>query len=136
MAPRRQLYAGKPLSWWLWVGYWIALFTVTHVPMSGEGELPVRHADKAIHIGLYFLLVWLGGRHLTRTARPLPSRLLFTWAAGYAAYAAVDESLQSFVSRTMSLGDWFADVAGILLATVLLARRTESTKLSEPNDAA
>lgn len=135
MTPRGQPYAAKPLSWWLWVGYWIALFTVTHVPMSGGDGLPVPHVDKAIHVGLYFLLVWLGGRHLARTVRPQPVRVLFAWAAGYAVYALFDEFLQSLVSRTMSLGDWLADVAGILLATVLLARRPGSTKLSEPGEA-
>jgi len=45
---------------------------------------------------------------------------LLLWAAIYVLYGAFDEWSQQFVHRSTSLADWYADVLGILTATVLL----------------
>ncbi|MGB2987347.1 MAG: VanZ family protein [Phycisphaerae bacterium] len=111
---------------WLWIGYWIGLFIATHVPLAGRGLVTVEHGDKLIHFAVYFLLTWLGGRHLLATGRHRAFSTLLIWAAIYALYAAVDEWLQSFVGRTMSLHDWLADLAGIVAASFVLARRPPS----------
>ena len=107
----------------LWLGYWIALFAVTHRPFAGGVGLPIPGADKGIHLVLYFILAILGGRYLRASAGGLSLTRLIRWACVYAAYGALDEWLQQFVSRTPSWGDWFADVGGIVLATVVLWRK-------------
>ena len=117
---------------WMWVGYWVCLFVVMHVPMAGTGAPTVPHADKVAHILLYFILAGLGGRYLMAIGRA-STREMITWAVGYAAYAALDEWLQPFVHRSMSLGDWVADVVGVAGATILiLLLRRRAGPLSEP----
>lgn len=121
-------------SWWLWIGYWVGLFVVTHVPLGGKGPTVVPFADKLVHFGLYFVLVALGGRHLFATGRGRSLALLLTWAVVYAAYGAVDEWLQQFVGRTMSAGDWLADLTGVAAATVVLTLRRPAPSLSEHDE--
>ncbi len=118
-------------SLWLWVGYWVALFAATHVPIPARGVIPVRHGDKIIHFALYFLLTRLGGRYLHATGRRVSVVLLITWGVIYAAYAGLDEWLQQFVGRTMNLSDWLFDAAGIAAATVTLAAGRRLGALSE-----
>ena len=66
----------------------------------------------------------LGGRYLRLAHDPVSAARLVAWVGVYAAYGAVDEWLQSHVGRTMSVGDWLADVAGVAIATgVLIYRR-------------
>jgi VanZ family protein len=125
--------AARSRRLWIWVGYWVCLFVVMHVPMAATGPATVPHADKVAHAVLYFVLAALGGRYLMAVGRV--SRLaVITWAIVYAAYAALDEWLQSFVHRSMSLQDWVADLVGIAAGTVLvlwLAGRVPTR--SEPN---
>lgn len=134
MTPARERRSRRPLSWWLWIGYWFSLFVVMHVPIRGPAPRVVPHGDKIIHFTAYCLLAWLGGRHLLATRRSGSVAVLFVWAAAYTAYAMADEWLQSFVGRTMSLGDWFADLLGIAVATVVLALRRRPSGLSEHED--
>jgi VanZ family protein len=117
----------------LWIAYWVLLFVATHVPIPGRGPVTVEHGDKVIHFVVYFILTWLGGRYLLATGRGT-LRALAAWAAIYLLYAGADEYLQSLVGRTMSLSDWLADAAGIVLATLVLARRRPSGALSERGD--
>lgn len=124
--------AGRPRIFWLWVGYWMALFVVMHVPVGGPAPVPINHFDKLVHCGLYFLLVWLGGWSLRSRGHYRSLRSLMMWAVVYVAYAALDEWLQSFVGRTMSLWDFLADMVGIVGATILLERTRRSRTLSEP----
>jgi len=108
---------------WLWLGSWVGLFIITHVPVVGIRPLSVDHADKFFHFVLYSLLVCLGGRYLFSTRRAVARSTLWGYAGLYGVYAAFDEWLQQFVGRSMSLGDWLADVAGIVLATLWLTLR-------------
>lgn len=115
----------------MWTGYWCMLAVVMHVPITRVRHLPIEQGDKVIHFVLYFLLAWLGGRHL-RAGRPAsPVLSLLTWTAVYAVYAALDEWLQAFVGRTMSFGDWLADLGGIVAATVILMAWSKTPSLSE-----
>jgi len=103
----------------LWIGYWLLLFALTHVPISRASAARVKHADKAVHFVLFFGLTWLGARAVAR--RPtgsLPIGTLTAWAAVYLLYAAADEWLQGFVRRTPNVLDWIADASGVVLATV------------------
>ena len=122
--------SGRVRSRWLWLGFWAVLFVLTHVPVAHTGTMGLRHADKVIHFVLYYLLTRLGGRHYLTAGSGVSVVGLFTWAVVYAAYAALDEWLQPFVGRTMSLGDWAADAAGIAVATVALAIRVRRSGLS------
>lgn len=57
--------------------------------------------------------------------------LLMVWVLIYSAYAGLDEWLQPLVGRTMSLGDWLADVAGIISASLWMLLRQQAKTLSE-----
>jgi VanZ family protein len=131
MAPGDTHRPKRLRNLWLWVGYWVTLFAATHVPMPSTGRVPVRYGDKILHFGLYFLLAWLGGRYLRASRRHVSLVLLLAWAAAYTAYAGLDEWLQQFVGRSMSLGDWVADVVGLAAATATLAAARTPTALSE-----
>ena len=109
------------LLWW--IGFWVVLFAVTHRPFAGGVGLPIPWADKVAHFVLYFVLTMLGGRYLRRAGHGLDLPRLIGWACLYIAYGALDEWLQQFVDRTPSWGDWFADVAAVVVATVVLRLR-------------
>ena len=121
-------------SVWIWLGYWVALFVLTHTPTSGLPGPRIEHADKVIHFALYFLLTWLGNRAATSTPRAVS--VLFRWALAYAIFAALDEWSQTLVGRTPSLMDWFADLAGVTAATVwwwARSMRNASSRLGRQN---
>ncbi|MCH9001971.1 MAG: VanZ family protein [Planctomycetes bacterium] len=104
----------------IWCGYWIALFVLMHRPLGDIGKPPFPEADKVVHFVLYFGLTWIGGWRLRANhAGHGPAKLLF-WAGIYVAYGGIDEWLQSYVGRTMSLFDWFADVAGVAAASIVI----------------
>ena len=116
----------------IWLGFWLALAVATHVPPPGDLTFGVRHGDKVLHFTAYFLLVLLGGRWL-RARRGTPhGRTLVRWGAVYTAYAVLDEWLQQFVGRSMTLGDFLADAVGIVLGTLLLMYAPDRKRLSEP----
>ncbi|MCH8147243.1 MAG: VanZ family protein [Planctomycetes bacterium] len=104
----------------IWCGYWIVIFVLTHRPLGDIGKPPFPGADKVVHFVLYFGLTWLGAwRRRTSPAGYNPASVL-VWAGIYVVYGGIDEWLQSYVGRTMSLFDWFADVAGVAAASVVI----------------
>lgn len=120
----------------LWIGYWVILFAVMHRPLPGGLGLPAPWLDKLIHVGVYFILAALGGWHQFRMGRGRRPGLLIGWVCVYGAYAALDEWLQQFVGRTASWGDWLADVAGVLAATIVLVLQERSAVRSAPAESA
>jgi VanZ family protein len=105
-----------------------------HMPVAGGATPAIPHVDKLLHFGLYFMLTWLGGRHLLAMGPRSPLATLIVWAVIYAAYAAADESLQPLVGRTMSFVDWLGDLAGIVASTVVLALKCHRRPTSKPPD--
>lgn len=103
-----------------------------HVPTSGLRRLSFNYADNVIHLVLYYLLVWLGGRYMFATGRPVSTAKLVGYAGIYALYAAFEEWSQQFVGRTMSFGDWLTDTVGISLATVWLVFWRRSNAAPDP----
>jgi VanZ family protein len=118
---------------WLWLVYWLGLFILMHVPVSGLRRLSFNNADKIIHFVLYFLLTYLGGRYLSAIGRARSTMSLIGYACMYAAYGAFDEWLQQYTHRTMDLYDWLTDAAGITLATLLLALQRRSNAVPDPS---
>jgi hypothetical protein len=117
----------------VWLGYWLGLFIITHVPVVGGGHFHFQYADKIVHFVLYFFLTYLGGRYLFAAGRATATLSLMGYAGVYAAYGAFDEWLQQYTHRTMSFADWLADAGGIVLATVWLVRQRRSSTVPNPN---
>ncbi len=111
---------GVRSSWWVWLCYWLAMFTATHLPHAPDMTLGVRQGDKLLHFLAYFGLTLLGGWRLRIAGATATGAVLVRWALIYAVYAAVDEGLQHLVGRSPSLGDWLADVLAVAIATLLL----------------
>ncbi|RME36833.1 MAG: hypothetical protein D6788_10790 [Planctomycetota bacterium] len=117
----------SPVDRRFWIGYWVLLFLITHVPVPAQAGLPLRGGDKVIHFVGYALLAYLGGRACGSENAKRRRRVLIAWAGVYLAYGALDEWLQSFVGRTASAGDWLADAAGVVLCTLWLVGRRSSS---------
>jgi VanZ family protein len=114
-AGRRR--ARRHRVWWIWVGYWVILFALTHVPPHDRLSIAVNHLDKVVHFVLYAGLTCLGGYSHRIRYRKLSVASLVSWGVIYAAFAAWDEWSQGWIGRIPSLGDWVADVAGIAVGT-------------------
>lgn len=104
-----------------------------HVPTAGLRRLSFNHADNIIHLVLYYILVWLGGRYLFATGRVVSIAKLVGYAGIYGLYAAFEEWSQQFVGRSMSFGDWLTDAVGISLATLWLVLRRRSNAAPDPS---
>lgn len=106
----------------------LALLTITSwpnpdVPNVGEG-------DKVVHALLYGPLAVLIGRAAPSVTRhPMRAALV---AVGLAALAALDEWHQAFIpGRSAGVGDWAADVVGVLVGlAVVTARARRSVRAS------
>lgn len=105
----------------LWIGYWVALFVATHVPIDPRlsSRLPV--SDLVIHGAVYALLTILGGWRLLLARSGGVGRSLVRWAIVYLAYGILDESLQPFTGRTASFADWLANLTGVVAGTGAVA---------------
>ena len=99
------------------MGAWLVEVVATHVPAPRAPHFHV--SDKALHAIAYFLLgglFWLtlrayGMRRWRRTIYVL---------ATLAVYAALDELTQELVTgRHAAVGDWLADMAGLVTVVML-----------------
>ncbi len=114
----------------LWLTFWAISFALTHTPVVPGGRFQFDYADTIAHSVLYFVLTLLGGWYLASRGALTPGSVL-AWAAIYAAYGVLDEWLQQFVRRSMTLSDWLADVVGVVLASLWLLRSATRAKLSQ-----
>lgn len=95
------------------LGYWLAIFTATHLPARAlphsGGNDKLQHA--AAFAGLAILLC-LAASMLGRSG----SRVFLVILLLGAIYGAFDEVTQHFIpGRTADFWDWLADFAGLLL---------------------
>ena len=104
----------------LWLACWAGLFVSTHIPVPAGAPIP-RGGDKVLHFVAYFVLTMLGGRAAVGRGRSITTAWAVVWTLIYVAYGGADELLQPLVGRTLSLGDWLADVGGVLAAMAILA---------------
>ena len=100
--------------------YWLVIFTATHLSPGAVQEFDVEGSDKLKHYiayaGLAFLLALRSSCHARLTGRTLAWLLV----AG-AAYGAFDEITQEMVGREGELGDWVADVIGLVTGLAAFA---------------
>ena len=93
------------------VGYWLVLFTGTHLPRISLPNVPGASNDKILHVvafaGLSFLLCWAIPTKLNDRFRNV--RLAALAAVFYGAF---DELTQIPVGRTADWKDLIADVIG------------------------
>ena len=106
------------VCWGLTIGYWVALFVLTHLPLPKVPYAPVT--DKTGHFVAYASLAiammvcaWLG-----RGGNPPPGVLVLGILL---AYGAVDEWTQLVVNRSCELADWYADAAGAAAGVVTVS---------------
>jgi VanZ family protein len=108
-------------------GYWLLIFTGTHLPPTVP-LLPneVNNIDKVCHFTAYAILAGLLATTWQLSSGVLTARhLRWTWIA-VVIYGALDEITQIPVSRDCDFWDWTADAIGAafgLLAFVWLRRR-------------
>ena len=103
--------AVRVILWVVCAAYWVALFTLTHLPrVPAVGQ---RVQDKVAHLlaygvlaGVLYLAMWASNSSWQWTARFVITVTLL--------YGAMDEVTQPLVGRSCELYDWFADAAGAL----------------------
>jgi VanZ family protein len=103
----------RVLLWVLCAAYWVALFTLTHLPRVPKA-ISSSLGDKAAHFlaysvlaGVLYLAIWASK---SRRGRPAALVIAITFA-----YGALDELTQPFVGRSCDFVDWLADAAGVLV---------------------
>lgn len=104
----------------VFVVFWVAIFTATHIEMPPVEAAP-QNTDKFVHLVMYggfaFLLsVWL-------SAQNVPHAKIQWVTIGMAAlYGVLDELLQIPIeSRTADVWDFVTDLCGALLGWLLFA---------------
>lgn len=115
------------------VGYWIALFVGTHLPVT---QVHIKGNDKLLHYAAYSglaLLLTLVLNWRAKGGLRLGHCLLVIF--GLAVFGGFDELTQPWVNRQADWLDWFADLAGIVTGTLIgaaLSRLGCSKEIAEP----
>ncbi len=129
-SPLHQHRPSRSVRTAIWIIYWIILCTLTHMPVMRGVKLP-DNSDKVVHFTLFFLLAFIGGwRYRTKPTARISG--LFVWTAIYIAYAGLDEWLQQFVNRSTNLDDFWANLAGIVVATCAVFAFQRPIPISDP----
>jgi VanZ family protein len=99
----------RVILWVICAAYWVALFTLTHLPrVPAVGQ---RVQDKLAHFMAYGVLA--GVLYLVLWASKSPQkRAAYFVIAVTLLYGAMDEITQPLVGRSCELYDWLADAAG------------------------
>lgn len=99
----------------------IVVLTLTHIPQNAMPKfLQENMLDKVEHVGAYGLIALLFLLSLPNRGRPGLPALGLLALAGIGGF---DEATQPLVNRYASLGDYAADVTGILLACMIFLVR-------------
>ncbi|MFO0972220.1 MAG: VanZ family protein [Phycisphaerae bacterium] len=109
----------------VWIAYWLALFTVTHLPPAQASRWSFHLPDTLLHGGSYAALAWVcvwaqRGRFFDAASRPRAVAYA-AWFAVFLGYGAFDELTQPYFGRHCQLTDWLADAAGVLLGLGIAA---------------
>jgi VanZ family protein len=102
--------------------YWPAMCVATHLPQMSRWVAPAHVSDKTAHFIVYLALVFLWWHSVSpgRKVRWQTSALWLTLLV-VVSYGAIDEWLQKFVGRDADLGDFLANVAGVVTGLVLVS---------------
>ncbi|NIA06305.1 MAG: hypothetical protein GWP14_01480 [Actinobacteria bacterium] len=101
--------------------YWPTIFIISHIPKDYVPK-NVTVSGVGVHLGAYFVLTLLvflnaGLGHNTH----LRSKKTWLLVGAIAAYAALDEFVQSFIQgRSGNIIDWTVDMSACLLCVGLL----------------
>jgi len=100
------------------IAAWVGAFVATHTPVPAP-PLGMHISDKTLHVVGYFALAtvfWLTLLAYGKSGR------VRTVATGIilAVYGAFDELTQPMFNRCASIGDWLADLCGIVIAVGVL----------------
>ncbi len=107
-------HKGWLIAWLVSLG---TVLTLTHIPQAAMPEFLSEHMlDKIEHVLAYGLIAFLFLLSLPEGSRPTT---FVIGLVGLAVIGAVDEITQPFVNRVASVGDYAADVIGILLAVAI-----------------
>ncbi len=98
------------------ISLWVTAFTVSHIPAEKLPEGPI--GDKWLHfIGFFVLASWF---HWTLIAYRHPKvRRIALVVSVMALYAAFDEITQPMFNRYGDIGDWYADMTGMIAAVIV-----------------
>lgn len=107
----------KPRWYWLLtLAYWALIFTLTHLPPRVVQQPTGR--DKVQHMSAYGVLGILLFATLQATGWTARQACIGVLGMGMA-YGVIDELTQPLFRRSAELADWFADVAGLLVALLI-----------------
>ena len=98
---------------------WLGGIAGRFVPSFAEALFDTLFDDKTIHFGLFFGLAapWAAIRRLKKTLDPKGAALIVVVLA---TYAAAGELAQALGGRVPELGDWIANVAGVVLGVLVV----------------
>ena len=114
--PRRRKYVLLGLS-----VYWPALFILTHIPLPELAQRPGM-SDKIMHFLAYLVLTFLWCSVISpREKVNWRGSLVWITMIVISFYGLVDEILQHYVGRIGDLGDFSANILGVLTALLILS---------------
>ena len=130
---RRRLAAA---SRWYAVAFMLGvIFALSSIPGVADPQAPALPIDKVVHAGEYAVLAFvLAGALRRRFAPPWPVLLVLAGVAVFGAlYGASDEFHQRFVpGRDPAIGDWLADVTGVVIGALASALLLRADDLRQP----
>jgi VanZ family protein len=99
--------------------YWPTIFILAHIPIP-KFVYDARVSDKAIHVLVYLILVFLFWFIVSPTKR-VNWRKAPVWCVLIAmvAYSIADEVLQIYVNRNCDIADFLANMAGVLTGLII-----------------
>lgn len=111
LSPASGILAAKE-----WVASWLSSEAVLYAMDASD------YSDKVIHAGLFAILGWLAVRSW------LAAQQRSFALGGLVLFGVLTEGLQGYIpGRSVSLHDWLADVAGLVVgAMVVVARRSNA----------
>jgi VanZ family protein len=105
----------------LLVSYWLALFILAHIPIP-QFVRQAHVSDKYLHFFAYLVLVFLLWFTISPDKKANWRKAAPWWVLlAMIGYGIADEVTQGYVGRSCDIGDFAADLAGILTGLILFS---------------